>query len=256
METEYDVPAQSGQTTATRVLVATATYNEIENLPIFVARLREALPDVELLVIDDNSPDGTGTWCDEQVAADGKIHCIHRQGKLGLGTAIVAAMKYAVDNQFDILVNMDADLSHPPEMIQKLVDAAQRCGVSQTVAIGSRYAEGGGIEGWPAKRHFMSRAINLYSRILLRLPTQDCSGSFRAYPVALLKLVKFKELHSTGYSFFEEILYRLKEKGARFVEVPYTFIERVHGVSKINLKEAAKAVAVIGRVGISAWFGV
>ncbi len=244
-------PVREG--TSARVLVAVATYNEIENLPIFVRRLKDTLPEVDLLVIDDGSPDGTGQWCDEQQATDERLVCSHRQGKLGLGSAIVAAMQFAIDHGYDILVNLDADLSHPPEKIPQLLAAVHEHGPATTVAFGSRYAPGGGIEGWPLRRHLMSRAINLYARTLLRLPVSDCSGSFRAYPVALLRQIDFDTFESRGYSFFEEILLRLKQVGAGFVEVPFTFVERRYGRSKINLREARRAVWIIFRLGLKVW---
>jgi len=238
-----------------RVLVAVATYNEIDNLPIFVRRLRDTLPQVDMLVIDDGSPDGTGQWCDEQTASGEKIVCLHRGGKKGLGTAVIAAMKHAVDQRYDILVNLDADLSHPPEVIPQLLTACQADKTHKTVALGSRYIPGGGVKGWPLKRHFMSRAINIYTRIFLRMQMRDCSGSFRAYPVSLIEKLDFHQFLSHGYSFFEEVLFRLKQQGANFTEVPFVFIEREHGHSKINMREAMKAVLVIGRLGLTAWWG-
>ena len=250
--------ASQPSTGGRKVLVAVATYNEIANLPIFVRRLREILPEVDLLVIDDGSPDGTGQWCDEQMKADPHLRCLHRQGKLGLGTAIIAAMQYAIKHEYDVLVNLDADLSHPPEMIPPMLAAQSETTSAEadsatTVVLGSRYVPGGGIEGWPLKRHIMSRAINLYSRILLKLPIKDCSGSIRVYPVPLLKRIEFDSFLSHGYSFFEEILHRLNEQGARFVEYPFVFVERQYGRSKINMREARKAVWVIFRLGLRVW---
>lgn len=236
-----------------RVLVAVATYNEIDNLPIFVERLGETLPEVDLLVIDDGSPDGTGDWCEQEGKVNPRIHCLHRRGKPGLGSAIIAAMQYAVEHDYDVMVNLDADLSHPPEMIPDLLDAWHASDPATTVAIGSRYVPGGGIKGWPVKRHLMSRCINLYTRWLLWLPMADCSGSFRAYPVKLLRRIDFDSFLSQGYSFFEEILYHLKREGAQFVEVPFTFVERQHGASKVNLQKAMIAVWTIFRLGLQVW---
>jgi len=233
--------------------VAIATYNEIENLPILVERLVDTLPEADLLVIDDGSPDGTGQWCEDHAKMNSRMHCLHRKGKPGLGSAIIAAMHYAVENNYDVMINLDADLSHPPEKIPELLEAL-RDGDSETkVVIGSRYISGGGITGWPLKRHFMSRAINLYTRWLLWLPMADCSGSFRAYPVNLLRKIDFDSFLSYGYSFFEEVLYHLKHQGATFVEVPFEFVERQHGSSKINMRKAMVAVWTIFRLGLKAW---
>ncbi|WP_234824156.1 polyprenol monophosphomannose synthase [Bremerella cremea] len=236
-----------------RVLVAVATYNEIDNLPIFVERLADTLPNVDLLVIDDGSPDGTGDWCQQEAKVNPRIHCLHRRGKPGLGSAIIAAMQYAVKHNYEVMINLDADLSHPPEMIPEILEAYEENDPATTVVIGSRYIRGGGIKGWPWKRHLMSRAINLYTRWLLWLPMADCSGSFRAYPVKLLKKIDFESFLSQGYSFFEEILYHLKQEGAYFVEVPFTFVERQHGASKISLQKAMIAVVTIFRLGLKVW---
>ncbi|MBI1249815.1 glycosyltransferase [bacterium] len=236
-----------------QVLIAVATYNEIDNLPIFVERLVDTLPNVDLLVIDDGSPDGTGDWCEEQSQINTRIHCLHRRGKPGLGSAIIAAMQYAIDNDYDVMVNLDADLSHPPEKIHELLEAYENGPEGRTVVIGSRYMAGGSITGWPMKRHFMSRAINLYTRWLLWLPMADCSGSFRAYPVKLLREIDFDAFLSHGYSFFEEILYHLKKQDASFVEVPFQFVERQFGSSKISMSKAVIAVWTIFRLGLRVW---
>ncbi len=236
-----------------RILVAIATYNEIENLPILVERLVDTLPEADLLVIDDGSPDGTGKWCEEHAKMNARMHCLHRKGKPGLGSAIIAAMQYAVENNYDVMINLDADLSHPPEKIPEMLEAWRTGSSNNTVVIGSRYVEGGGISGWPLKRHFMSRSINLYTRWLLWLPMADCSGSFRAYPVKLLRKIDFDSFLSYGYSFFEEVLYHLKEQGATFVEVPFQFVERQYGSSKINMRKAMVAVWTIFRLGLKAW---
>ncbi|MHC2070099.1 polyprenol monophosphomannose synthase [Bremerella sp. T1] len=236
-----------------RVLVAVATFNEIENLPIFVERLVDTLPNVDVLVIDDGSPDGTGDWCEEYRKTNPHLFCLHRKGKPGLGSAIIAAMRYAVENNYDVMVNLDADLSHPPEKIPELLAAWEEGDAHNRVVVGSRYTTGGGIVGWPLKRHFMSRAINIYTRWMLWLPMKDCSGSFRAYPVSLLKQIDFDSFLSQGYSFFEEVLYHLKEKGAEFVEVPFQFVEREHGSSKINMQKAMIAVWTIFKLGLRVW---
>ncbi|GAA4420185.1 polyprenol monophosphomannose synthase [Bremerella cremea] len=250
--TPHKLPAKGTDRSpkSARILIAVATYNEIENLPIFVERLVDTLPEVDLLVIDDGSPDGTGDWCEDQGQINPRIRCLHRKGKPGLGSAIIAAMQYAVENDYDVMVNLDADLSHPPEKIPELLEAWSGSEGEHTVVIGSRYVSGGGITGWPLKRHFMSRAINLYTRLLLGLPMKDCSGSFRAYPVALLRQIDFDSFLSYGYSFFEEILFHLRTNGARFVEVPFVFVERQYGSSKINMRKAMIAVATIFRLGL------
>lgn len=241
-------------------LVTLATYNEMENLPRLVDEIFAAVPDADLLVIDDNSPDGTGRWCDTRAAADRRVRCVHRAGKLGLGTATIAAMQYAIDHDYDAMVNLDADFSHPPRYVpQLLAGLAERTASGDwkyDVTIGSRYVGGGKIEGWPLKRHAMSRCVNLYARCMLGLGPRDCSGAFRAYRVDLLRKLDFAAIRSRGYSFQEEILWRLKQVGARFGEVPITFVERQYGQSKINSKEAYAALGILFRLGVKNYLGV
>jgi dolichol-phosphate mannosyltransferase len=234
-----------------RTLVTVATYNEMENLPLLVAELFRYAPNVDLLVIDDNSPDGTGRWCDEQAARDPRIRCLHRSGKLGLGSAIVAGMRYALEHGYDYVLNMDADFSHHPRYVPELIAAMQPDeGPRVDVAIGSRYVRGGGVQGWPWRRKFMSRAINLYARWLLWLAPRDCSGAFRCYRTAALHKVDLDRIRSRGYSFQEEVLWHLRRAGARFAEVPIVFVDRQRGVSKIDLREALAALWVILRLAM------
>src|SRR3990170_2264451 len=163
--------------TTPRTLVALATYNEIENLPRLTEEILRVLPTADLLVVDDNSPDGSGRWCDERAASEPRLSCLHRAGKLGLGSATLDAIRYAVAHDYDVIVTMDADWSHDPAHLPELVAATAHA----DVAIGSRYVEGGAIEGWPRHRRLLSRAMNRLSRPMLRLPIQDTSGAFRAY---------------------------------------------------------------------------
>src|SRR3954467_5399360 len=169
--------------TTPRVLVALATYNEIENLPSLVDRIHGVLPDAEVLIVDDNSPDGTGAWCDERAKSSAWLKCIHRAGKLGLGSATLIAMRFAIDSAYDVLVTMDADWSHDPQYLPALVGAMS----GADVALGSRYCSGGEIAGWPLYRRVLSRSMNWLSGVALRLPVRDTSGAFRAYRVEALK---------------------------------------------------------------------
>lgn len=236
---------------AEKTLVTVATYNEIENLPPLVKEIFRVVPEVDLLVIDDNSPDGTGRWCDEQAAAGRRIRCLHREGKLGLGTATVAGMRYAIDEGYRQVLNMDADFSHHPRYLPALLAGMDPDdGPPVDVMIGSRYVPGGGIEGWPWRRHLMSKGVNLYARWLLGLKPRDCSGAFRCYRTALLARLDFDAVRSRGYSFQEEILWHLKRLGARFGETPIVFADREHGSSKINSKEAVAALGIILSLGV------
>jgi dolichol-phosphate mannosyltransferase len=236
-------------------LVTLATYNEIENLPSLIDEIEAVAPHADVLVIDDNSPDGTGKWCDERAAADPRVHCLHRAGKLGLGTATIAGLKYAIEHGYQYVLNMDADFSHHPRYLPALLAGMERPDGSPAadVMIGSRYVPGGGVEGWPWKRHLMSRGVNVYARWLLGLSAKDCSGAFRCYRTSLLAKVDFDAIRSRGYSFQEEILWHLKRLGARFDETPITFANRRHGASKIDSGEAISALRIIFALGARNW---
>jgi dolichol-phosphate mannosyltransferase len=239
-----------------RTLVTIATYNEMENLPSLVAEVLAQAP-VEILVIDDNSPDGTGRWCDAQAAANPRIHCLHRPGKLGLGTATIAGMQWAIERGYDQMLNMDADFSHHPRYLPALLAGMDPAGQPAVdVMIGSRYIPGGGVEGWPLKRHVMSRGINLAARCLLGLKPSDCSGAYRCYRVSVLRRLDFAAVRSRGYSFQEEILWHLKRLGARFGETPIVFVDRQRGASKIDMREAFSSLWTLFRLGLRNWFGL
>jgi dolichol-phosphate mannosyltransferase len=240
-----------------RTLVTIATYNEVENLPRLAEEIFAIAPDAEILVIDDNSPDGTGRWCDEAGERDARIHCLHRPGKLGLGTATIAGMKYAIEHDYTYMLNMDADFSHHPRYVPALISGMESSPTGPVdVMIGSRYVAGGGTQGWPLKRRLMSKGVNLYARCLLGLKAKDCSGAFRCFRVELLKKLDFDAIRSRGYSFQEEILWHLKRLGARFGETPIIFADREHGESKINSKEAYAAIGIIMRLGIKNWLRI
>ena len=241
---------------ADKTLVTVATYNEIENLPRLVEEIFQNAPAADLLVIDDNSPDGTGRWCDDKAAFDPRVHCLHRSGKLGLGTAVLAGMRYAIERGYQYVLNMDADFSHQPRYLPGLLAGMEPPeGPPVDVMIGSRYIPGGGVEGWPLRRHLMSRMVNGYARCLLGLKPKDCSGAFRCYRVALLSKLNFAAIRSRGYSFQEEILWHLKRLGARFGETPIVFVDRRQGASKINAKEALAALWIIFALGMRSIFG-
>jgi dolichol-phosphate mannosyltransferase len=235
-----------------RVLAALATYNERDNLAPLVREIRTFLPAAHVLITDDNSPDGTGKLADELAAADLHVHVRHRAGKLGLGTAILAGMRYAMENNYDHVISMDADYSHHPRYLPALVAGMHR----HDLMIGSRYVPGGGTVNWPFSRKLMSGGVNALSRILMRLPARDTSGGFRCYRVATLRETRLDNLLSTGYSFQEEVLYRCRRAGARIGETPIIFEDRRAGASRADLREAVRSMTVILRVGVPAFLGL
>lgn len=237
-------------TPSSRVLVGIATYNERENLPLLVERIWQFAPQADVLVIDDNSPDGTGQWCDEHAAHEPRLKCLHRAGKQGLGTAILAGMQYAIEQGYDLYVNMDADFSHDPQYLPAILQRMQSAdGPPADLVIGSRYVPGGKTEGWPLKRQLMSKGVNLYTRLLLGLPAADCSGGYRCYRVARLKQLDASQVRSRGYSFQQEVLWLLCKQGCHVAETPITFADRIRGQSKITLGEAWGALRTISRLG-------
>jgi dolichol-phosphate mannosyltransferase len=235
-----------------RVLVSLATYNEVECLRALVLGIRAEVPHVDILVVDDASPDGTSKLAEELMREHKGIFLIRRSGKLGLGTAIVCAMKYAIENGYELYVNMDADGSHPPRFIPALIAGMEKV----DVMIGSRYVEGGGVEGqFGLKRKFMSTGINVWARTTLGLETRDNSGSFRCYRVAKLAKLDFDWIRSKGYSFQEEILFWCKTVGCTFDETPILFENRRGGKSKLVPSEAIKALEIMLGLGVDRALG-
>ena len=232
------------------LLISLATYNEAGNLRPLVETIRQFAPDGEILIIDDNSPDGTGQIADELRASLRDIHVIHRSGKLGLGTATLAAMNFAIEHRYEYVLNLDADFSHPPRFIPALLAGM----ADHDVMIGSRYVPGGGVEGgFTLKRRLMSGGINMYARIMLGLTSKDNSGAFRCYRVSKLAEIDPAVVRCRGYSFQEEILYWCQKVGCRIGETPILFENRRAGSSKINMREAAQALWILFLLGISRW---
>ena len=233
-------------TAAPRLLITLCTYNERENIERLVPELHEVAPDADILIIDDNSPDGTGTLADTMAESDSRIAVLHRAGKQGLGTAILAGFRKGIAGEYDHLINLDADFSHHPRHIPAMRDLM----TTADVAIGSRYVEGGGVVGWNWRRHVMSRGINFYARLMLGLPSRDNSGSFRCYTVTQLAELDLDLFRARGYAFQEEILYRLRRLGSRFAETPIVFEDRRFGESKICWKESVAALWILFRLAI------
>jgi dolichol-phosphate mannosyltransferase len=238
--------------TPNRLLVSVATYNERDNIARLIEEIHRHAAQADVLVVDDNSPDGTGRVVDELAAKDPRIKPLHRPGKLGLGTAIVAAMRYAMSNDYDLLLNMDADFSHPPRYIPALLAGMDR----NDVMIGSRYVPGGGTENWPVVRETISRGVNGLVRFFFRMGVRDASGAYRCYRVSKLRQVRFDRMVSRGYSFQQEMLYRCRLAGCKLGESPIIFENRRAGKSKVNMKEAARSMATILYLGVKAILGI
>jgi dolichol-phosphate mannosyltransferase len=227
------------------VLVVIPTYNERENLGPILDRLHKALPDVDVLVVDDGSPDGTGELADERAAANDRVHVMHRTEKAGLGAAYIAGFRWGLARGYNTIVEMDADGSHAPEDLPRLLDAVG----DADLAIGSRYVPGGSVVNWPLKRQVLSRGANVYSQIALGMRTRDITAGFRAYRRPVLEKLALDEVNSHGYCFQIDLTIRTAEAGFEIVEVPITFTEREIGESKMDgsiIREAFLRVAKWG----------
>jgi dolichol-phosphate mannosyltransferase len=244
--------APAPQTGEPRLLVSLATYNEAGNLANLIAEIQKVVPHADILVIDDNSPDGTGRIASDLAEKDPRIHVLHRPGKLGLGTALLAAMKFAMTQGYDYLLNMDADFSHPPRYLPGIL-----AGMSKyDVMIGSRYVRGGGTENWPLPRRVISQSVNLMVRFLFRMPVKDASGAFRCYRVSKLREAELERVRSRGYSFQQEVLFRCYKAGCKLGEYPILFENRRAGASKVNRKEAIRSMSMLLYIGMRNVFGL
>ena len=229
-----------------RVLVIVPTYNECENLEPIVTRVRAAVPQAYLLVVDDNSPDGTGQLADRLAAADRQVQVLHRSSKDGLGAAYTAGFGWAREHGFDVVVEMDADGSHAPEQLPRLLTALE----DADVVLGSRWVPGGEVVNWPRSRKLLSRGGNAYTRLVLGLPLRDATGGFRAYRRTVLDALPLGEVASQGYCFQVDLAWQAWRRGHTVVEVPITFVERERGESKMS---RAIVVEALWRV---TWWGL
>jgi dolichol-phosphate mannosyltransferase len=212
------------------VLVVIPTYNERDNLPQIVRRLHAAVPEAHALVVDDGSPDGTGELADELAGADERVHVLHRTAKNGLGAAYVAGFTWGLQHDYGVLVEMDADGSHAPEDLPRLLTALQ----DADLVLGSRYVPGGRVVNWPKRREWLSRGGNLYSKLALGVGINDITGGFRAYRQRVLEKLALDEIASQGYCFQVDLAWRTAQAGFRVAEVPITFTERERGESKMS----------------------
>lgn len=232
-----------------RSLIIIPTYNERESLPTVMDRLRSAVPAGDVLVVDDNSPDGTGEMADAMAATDPQIHVLHRTEKNGLGQAYIAGFRWGLDHKYDILVEMDADCSHQPEELPALLKAVED---GADLAIGSRYVPGGSTVNWPWYRQFISRGGGVYARFFLGSDIQDITAGFRAFRASTLHAIDLDSVTSRGYCFQIDLGWRAELAGLKVVEVPITFVERAEGVSKMSGDITMEAVVNVAKWGTAA----
>jgi dolichol-phosphate mannosyltransferase len=229
-----------------QVLVVIPTYNERDNIGKIVKRLHTALPDVHVLVVDDGSPDGTGQLADEMAAADERVHVMHRTEKAGLGAAYVAGFHWALERDYGVVCEMDADGSHAPEQLHRLLDALPQA----DLVLGSRWVPGGEVVNWPAQRKFLSLGGSLYSRLALGANIRDMTGGYRAFRADTLRKLNLASVASAGYCFQIDLLWRTLELGFRVREVPITFQEREFGESKMSGNIVREALIRVTKWGL------
>lgn len=229
---------------APRTVVVVPTYNEIENIEILLAGIHTAVPDAHVLVVDDNSPDGTGKRVDEIAATDARVHVLHRAGKEGLGRAYVAGLSWGVQKGYDRVIQMDADLSHDPAALPSLLAASEH----HDLVLGSRYVQGGGTRNWGLYRRVLSRGGSLYAKLILGLPQNDLTGGFKCWRRETLEAIHLGTVRADGYSFQIEMTYRTVLHGFSVAEVPILFTDRVDGVSKMSKSIVGEAITMVWKL--------
>jgi len=230
-----------------RVVMVVPTYNESENIEWIVGRLRVAQPGVDVMIVDDNSPDGTGAIADRLAAADDAVSVVHRTEKAGLGAAYLHGFDVALEAGYDVIGEMDADGSHQPEQLHRLLDALR----TADLVIGSRYVPGGSVVNWPVQRLALSRGGNLYVRLLLGINVKDATAGYRLFRRTTLEKIDLGTVRSTGYVFQTDLAYRTLTRGLRLTEVPIEFIERERGDSKMSGQVARESLQLITRWGLA-----
>ena len=240
---------------AGRVLVQAATYNERENIEHLIDAVLACSPDVQLLIVDDDSPDGTGQIARERAGREPRLHVLVRRGRRGLGSAILEGFRLARSRGFEVSVNMDADFSHDPADIPRLLAALEPvAGKPADVAIGSRRVPGGRTVGWPLSRHIASWLVCWFTRWVLWVPARDSSGGFRAVRLAIFDTIS-QEPFAQGYAFQEDFLWRVHRAGGRIVEVPITFTDRTRGTSKADFAESKRSIGELLKLARVTWLG-
>ncbi len=233
-----------------RSLIIIPTYNEIDNIPLIVPEILAQDESFEVLIVDDNSPDGTAKLVKEMQLTNQRIHLIEREGKMGLGTAYVAGFKYAIKNKFDFIFEMDADFSHDPKSLKNLLKKAEEC----DLVIGSRYIAGVNVVNWPMSRLILSYSANLYTRIITGMPVRDATAGFKCYRRVVLESINLDTIKSNGYSFQIETNFKAWKKGFRICEVPIVFVDRRVGSSKMSKHIVHEAAWMVWKLKIKSIF--
>lgn len=234
-----------------KILVIIPTYNELENIRKIIPEVLNKSDDIDILVVDDNSPDNTGKYVEEKSRVEPRIKIIKRPYKMGLGTAYIAGFKYAIDNNYDLVFEMDADYSHDPKDIPSFLEAIKEA----DLVLGSRYINGVRVLNWPMKRLMLSYYASVYTRIITGLPVRDTTGGFKCFRIEVLKAIDLDKVKSNGYSFQIEMTYKAFKKNFRIKEIPIVFTDRAKGQSKMSKKIVREAVFMVWKLRLRSIFG-
>ncbi len=234
-----------------KTLVIIPTYNEMDNIANIINAITDYYPEFNILVVDDNSPDGTWEYVENRGKKDTRIHLIRREGKMGLGTAYVAGFRYAIKKGYDYVVQMDADFSHDPKSIKDLIEQMDE----MDVVIGSRYVAGVNVVNWPMSRLLLSYFANVYTRIITGLPISDATGGFKCFRIEVLKAIDLDFIRSNGYAFQIEMNFKAWKKGFKMKEIPIVFTDRVEGSSKMSKKIVHEAIFMVWKLRIRSFLG-
>jgi dolichol-phosphate mannosyltransferase len=234
-----------------KTLVIIPTYNEIHNVQKLVPQLLESYPFTDILVVDDNSPDGTADFIQSLSEKEPRVNLLKREKKMGLGTAYVAGFRFMLSNGYEAAIQMDADFSHDPKEITRFMENIE----NHDLVIGSRYIYGVRVANWPIKRLLLSYFANLYSRVITGMPVKDGTGGFKCFKRIVLESINLNKIHSNGYSFQIEMNYKTWKKGFKIIEIPITFVDRIHGTSKMSKKIVREAIFMVWKLRWKSIFG-
>ncbi len=233
-------------------LIIIPTYNEAENIPRLLPAVLSQAPNVDVLVVDDNSPDGTAGLVRDMMSADSRIHLLERPGKMGLGTAYVKGFKFAIEHGYDFIFEMDADFSHSPKEIPNFLKKIQEC----DLVLGSRYIHGVRVLNWPMRRLLLSFSANVYTQIITGIPVRDATGGFKCFRRAVLEAIDLDRVKSNGYAFQIEMSFKVWKKGFRIAEIPIIFLDRRSGVSKMSRKIVYEAIFMLWTLRLRSLFNL
>jgi len=234
-----------------KTLIIIPTYNELKNIQKLISQLRSEYPAIDILIVDDNSPDGTGKLVNELSASDSQIKLIEREGKLGLGTAYVRGFKFAIENNYDFVIQMDADFSHDPKVIKQFLEYIDE----NDVVIGSRYIKGVNVVNWPMSRLLLSYFANIYTKVITGMPIYDATGGYKCWRIEVLQAINLDKITSNGYSFQIEMNFKAWKKGFKLKEISITFVDRTDGSSKMSKKIVHEAIFMVWKLRFNSIFG-